>query len=92
LDELRQSKPPATKCWFPTTIGRDNHSSVPEQDRHRWSTWVATQIPLLLYAQAVVIAAAAVSAARFSLRIRGIADWTSSCDSCSRSAVIRLSF
>jgi hypothetical protein len=62
-----------------------------EQDRHRWST----QIPLLLHAQAVVIAAAAVSAARpdrFSLRIRGIADRTSSCDSCPQSAVIRPSF
>jgi hypothetical protein len=42
-----------------------------------------------------VIAAAAVSAARsgrFSLRIRGIADRTSSCDSCPQSAVIRPSF
>jgi hypothetical protein len=42
-----------------------------------------------------VIAAAAVSGARsgrFSLRIRGIADRTSSCDSCPQSAVIRPTF
>jgi hypothetical protein len=92
LDELRQSKPPATKVL----VSHGDAAMMitlpfPEQDRHRWST----QIPLLLHAQAVVIAAAAVSAARsgrFSLRIRGIADRTSSCDSCPQSAVIQPSF